>query len=818
MEDDFDYASSAMERLTQSIYKLIGSNEDAAETARKKAAEDAAAAKAAKELAAKEKDLENATKNVVDRFKTLGKELLSIADAGVKFGSAIGTSATKGVELELKNRVAIASQLANFNANLVVTAEQQKAAQQAFSDVFTNAREGQQISAKGSIEFVQSLKQGFKSEFEPTAETFRMLTQMGMTTTEQFDSFRQATGRAGLSNNQLATLYNKNTLSFLLYGNSFGKAAANAEKLGVNLASLQGAQESMVTNLDGTIDTVAQMNQLGANIDFGKLTQINEFEGPDALMAYMRATIPENMMQSASTRALFKQFGISVEDYMKSGGKQESAAEKLEKQMTEAASETGKVSKFFGNLGGVVSKFSSILTGSFGGLAMAAIYAAASLYKLGSGNLAKLFSKEGFEMLGGGSKALGMIGSGAVGIGAGTAIGTAVGGSTTASLVGSILGTVIGGILGGPVGAMIGGSLVGGLTGLMVPAKPTPAADISLSPAAGRVILGPEGAFSLNPRDSIVAGTNLFDSSGPPSNSTLTSSGNALLGDTGSINLASLIANSGKTKPMNDGMLGSIVNVLRRNIGLDEINSLNTGLNITMSATEKGSLSQFVKRSLPYLLRLSDSPGFNLTREVSTIFGTVSKSSPRFVKEIGKNLKLVPIIGSIIGGAITGMMEYKESGSVLRALGKAGFSTMGGILGSALAGVATAGNPFAAGLGGVGGSILSEMLFDKLFTDTKTADDMISNYGSRTLVTPQGSYALNNSDTLVAGTNLFQKGALNADQEQGGSSGKIDKLVARIDALITSIDGAKTIIDLGDNRRVEQPRMALAGAYGRYER
>jgi hypothetical protein len=36
------------------------------------------------------------------------------------------------------------------------------------------------------------------------------------------------------------------------------------------------------------------------------------------------------------------------------------------------------------------------------------------------------------------------------------------------------------------------------------------------------------------------------------------------------------------------------------------------------------------------------------------------------------------------------------------------------------------------------------------------ADDLMSGYGSRTLSTPQGTYALNNNDTVIAGTNLFR--------------------------------------------------------------
>ncbi len=32
----------------------------------------------------------------------------------------------------------------------------------------------------------------------------------------------------------------------------------------------------------------------------------------------------------------------------------------------------------------------------------------------------------------------------------------------------------------------------------------------------------------------------------------------------------------------------------------------------------------------------------------------------------------------------------------------------------------------------------------------------MSGYGDRTLITPNGSYALNNNDTVIAGTNLFK--------------------------------------------------------------
>lgn len=69
------------------------------------------------------------------------------------------------------------------------------------------------------------------------------------------------------------------------------------------------------------------------------------------------------------------------------------------------------------------------------------------------------------------------------------------------------------------------------------------------------------------------------------------------------------------------------------------------------------------------------------------------------------------------------------------------------------------------------------------------ADDMMSGYGNRTLVTPGGAYALNNNDTVIAGTNLFKgndvysgpAGALSLNN--GAVVDAIIKLGDRIDQL-----------------------------------
>jgi len=525
MAEDFSDLKSLAEMAVEYLDLLVDTTKELAaaqketnEEIKKNTAATKESTTQKKKEADETKKASEAIKDLKEKSKALGKELLDIANAGVKFGTAIGVSATKGVQLEIQNRLAVAAQLKNFSADLAVTIEQLKGAQEGFTDVFIGAAQGMQISAKGSIGLVSDLKKGFKSEFEPTAETFRILTQMGMSTTEQFDAFRKATGRASLSNNQLATLYNKNTLSFLLYGNSFGKAAVQAERLGINLASVQAAQEGLVTNLDGTIDTVAQLNQLGANIDFGTLVRVAETEGPDALMKLVRASVPESLMQSASTRALFKQLGISVEDYIKSGGEQQSAADKLEKRMTEAASKTGSATESISSLGAMASKISSILGGSFGGLALAAVYAAAALIKVGnSGGITSLLN-----LLKNPTAGMGMAGkAGMVGAGLGLGIGGAMLGRSLVEQGNTKTGIGLG-ALGGGIGlalalapftgglslAALGvGALAGGGYAAMGMNK---ANDMFSAGYGSRVLFTPKGAYALNNADDIAAGTNLF--------------------------------------------------------------------------------------------------------------------------------------------------------------------------------------------------------------------------------------------------------------------------------------------------------------------
>ncbi len=285
MEEDFEQGSSAIQKLTDSILALMNANKEAEQAALDRAKED----KEASERKKKEKEVDDKSKatkkELIEATKRLGSEFLKIGEAGIKFASTIGTSATRGIELEFRNRAAVVAQILKLDADRAVSLAQQQAAQQALTDTFISTREGFQLSADGTKAFAANLKGGFKSEFQLTNESLRALVTTGMATEAQFENFRKASGRASLSSGQFASVVNKNTLSFLLYGPKFAKAAVDAERLGISLSSLQAAQEGLVTNLDGTIDTVAQLNQLGAQVDFGTLVRVAEQEGPDALMA-----------------------------------------------------------------------------------------------------------------------------------------------------------------------------------------------------------------------------------------------------------------------------------------------------------------------------------------------------------------------------------------------------------------------------------------------------------------------------------------------------------------------------------------------------
>ncbi len=386
-----------------------------------------------------------AVEEMKDSLKKFGNELFKVSQAGIDLGKSLGTTATQGVQLELQNRKSVALQMMSLDVNSMVTMKEQATAQQALTDTFIGTAAGMQISAEGTTALISSLKTGAKSDFELTAQSMRALTVAGVGTGAQMEEFRKASGRSSLSSEQFSKIVNNNSLSFLVYGKSFAKAAADADRLGISLSQVQGAQQSMVTNLDGTIDTIAQLNQLGGNVDFGTLVQKLEMEGPDAVLKYLSSAIPGDLMQSTSFRALVGQLGIPAETILKQqkvGG----TADVIEKQMTEAAKATGDTAKGLTVLGRVMEMFDSTMKG-----------VVLSAWALG-GSFVQLFVTTRAIRA---AQAL----QGGVGGGAGAA--AAVGGSIASNTGGAAGGNALGGTSKG-VSSFSGNSILKGAAAMLI--------------------------------------------------------------------------------------------------------------------------------------------------------------------------------------------------------------------------------------------------------------------------------------------------------------------------------------------------------------
>ena len=140
--------------------------------------------------------------------------------------------------------------------------------------------------------------------------------------------------------------------------------------------------------------------------------------------------------------------------------------------------------------------------------------------------------------------------------------------------------------------------------------------------------------------------------------------------------------------------------------------------------------------------------------------------------------KLQDLLGNIVGGPLGTILDILSDAVSL--VGKLisgiqsilGNTLMKGVLGAAV-GFAVGGIPglVVGGVAGLASGVMSN------------ADDM-TGYGAHTLLTPTGAVALNNNDTVIAGTNLFKgndvtsypEGALNL----GGNNSRIENLLEKL--------------------------------------
>jgi len=119
---------------------------------------------------------------------------------------------------------------------------------------------------------------------------------------------------------------------------------------------------------------------------------------------------------------------------------------------------------------------------------------------------------------------------------------------------------------------------------------------------------------------------------------------------------------------------------------------------------------------------------------------------------------------SLVGKIVGGIQEFLGSGLTKVLLG-------------AVTGFAVTGNPIGALIGGIAGAASAAI-----------ADDMVG-YGARTLITPKGAVALNNNDTVIAGTDLGGGGGASIDLTPMISLGAdITPLVEAINSVKASVD------------------------------
>lgn len=189
-------------------------------------------------------------------------------------------------------------------------------------------------------------------------------------------------------------------------------------------------------------------------------------------------------------------------------------------------------------------------------------------------------------------------------------------------------------------------------------------------------------------------------------------------------------------------------------------------------------------------------------------------TGPDLQKLVGQ--KALGVLGGVAGGvgmeALTGLI-MQGIGTLLPGIGNVGMGVLQGILSPSLymAGEYLGRNLFQYGADALGGDIpvgklIMSMGWPKEKSTTK-ADDMYSGYGKRILLHPEGAIALNNKDTVVAGTNLFR-----GDDVYSGPAGSMVSSAA----VLAKLDQLINVIERGGNVFLDGQKVGSALVQGNY--
>jgi hypothetical protein len=355
----------------------------------------------------------------------------------------------------------------------------------------------------------------------------------------------------------------KNAGAIQIFGQGIVKTTLDLERMGISIQSMMRQSESYVTNLDGAIDSIAQLNQLGVQLDFGELTRLQEFD-PAAAQQYIANNISAQQLQSSSFRALLGSIpGVNIEEILKLKNVR-TGLESLEGGTTKQAEAAGAAATGLA----ATALQAKALGASFVTTAAAAAGAAASLINLGitARNVGALLrtppttpptvpptgpttpstpspggtppapvaaSRGATLMRGAGSALKTGAKAGAIGglISAGT---TLAAGGDTEDAVGQAVGTVGGAAAGTAIGQGVGvaismipvltpfapgivsgtgwlGGMIGGYYGSKKAAEMTMDDGISLPGYGDRTLVTTNGSYDINNNDTVVSGTKLFN-------------------------------------------------------------------------------------------------------------------------------------------------------------------------------------------------------------------------------------------------------------------------------------------------------------------
>lgn len=491
------------------------------------------------------------TQIVMGRWTSIISDTMEMAAEGIKKAAALSVTAQQGVALEFSRQYNSIRSLLTLDPNRAVTAEQLYDAQQAVVNALGGLRSGLTYDTKGITDTVIAFRSGLNSQIVPTAESFRTLAALGIRpTTDALTQLREATGRESIGQSQMDVL-NRNRTALQIFGMQLAKTALDFERVGISLNSVMAGGEQFVTNLEGGLDAIAQLNQLGANLDFGRLTMLNEVD-PAQVPQYLAQAIPESLLRLSSGKALVGQLpGANVQDIL-AIQQGEALGRTLEEATTKAKNNSDATEMATGAMA-YVSQASRILGGSFASLSIEAVattiamgrltyaiqantaaqtqQAAQSRFNMNSLAMTPLRGAVGGAVTGlavGGMDAydsykrgdsntevavrgLAPVIGGAVGAAAGVKLGTTLG-ATLGTFLAPGVGTAVGGLLGG----LVGGGL--GIAGARMGANALMDDGISL-PESGRVLTTDEGSFAINPSDTVLAGTDLFRNLSSPSES-----------------------------------------------------------------------------------------------------------------------------------------------------------------------------------------------------------------------------------------------------------------------------------------------------------